>query len=84
MNLETEPAQKPIKDGTLAIVDNDFKLVSYLSTGKRALYRYRTDSSEQHDVLESEPDVAQRLGGALVDKLKSVNESFAQQQHGRQ
>jgi hypothetical protein len=55
-----------------------------LSTGKQALYRYRTDFGEQHDLLESEPDAAQRLSGALVDKLKNVNESFAEQQHGRQ
>jgi arylsulfatase A-like enzyme len=84
MNLETEPAFSVIKDGTFAIADNDFKLVSSLSTGKQALYRYRTDFGEQHDLLESEPDAAQRLSGALVDKLKNVNESFAEQQHGRQ
>jgi hypothetical protein len=77
MNLESDRAFDPISKGTLAIVDGEFKFVSTLSTGQQTLYRYRTDAREEINLIGSEPDVANRMHGALQSQLEKVNQAFA-------
>ena len=74
MNLESNSAFQPISQGTVAIMDNDFKFIERLGTQNISLYRYRTDPLDQNNVVDSEPAVTSRMQGLLGDKLRKVNE----------
>lgn len=63
----------PITKGTLAVIDNDFKYVRYLESGKEQLFRYKTDTDEEHNLVQSDPEVTQRMRSILLDKLQEVN-----------
>lgn len=76
MNLEPDRVFSPISKGTLAVMDGEFKYVIRLDLEEEALYRYKTDQPEQHNLIASEPEVAKRLHDVLVDKLKQVNERY--------
>ena len=73
MNLEPNSAFEPVTQGTLAAMDNDFKYIDQLGTQERALYRYRTDPREEHNLVDSEPVVAGRMKAWLANQLKEVN-----------
>jgi hypothetical protein len=84
MNLESAPISAPIAKGTLAIMDREYRFVKNLESGKEALYRYKTETGEGTDIIESEPVVASRLRSALQTTLKKVNGTFAVEQRARQ
>jgi arylsulfatase A-like enzyme len=73
MNLESNSAFQPISQGTVAIIDNDFKFIKRLETNNVSLYRYRTDPFDQNNVVDSEPAVTGRMKSLLADKLRTVN-----------
>ena len=73
MNLEANSVFMPITQGTVAVIDNDFKYVYQLSTREGSLYRYRTDPQEQQNLVESDPTVAARMKVLLENKLKEIN-----------
>jgi len=73
MNLETQRMFDPVVKGTVAVMDGEFALLSYLDSGKEELYRYNVDSSEENDLIGSNHDVADRMRGVLSSKLKEVN-----------
>jgi hypothetical protein len=50
--------------------------VNYLDRHQEALYRYKSDRLEDHNLLDSEPEVAARMRGVLSEKLKDVNRQF--------
>jgi arylsulfatase A-like enzyme len=74
MNLERNRVFDPVSKGTVAIIDNEFKYINYLDAHKESLYRYRTDQSEQNDLIDSEHEVSARMRVALLEKLKEVNQ----------
>jgi len=74
MNLEPNRAFSAISKGSVAVIDDEFKYVSYLDSHKEELYRYRTDQFEEHDLLGSEPEVARRMRDVLRVKLAEVNQ----------
>jgi arylsulfatase A-like enzyme len=76
MNLEPNRVFDPITKGTVAVLDSDFKYVNYLDRHQEALYRYKSDRLEDHNLLDSEPEVAARMRGVLSEKLKDVNRQF--------
>jgi len=78
MALETNRIFDPITKGTLAIIDNDFKFVRYLGSGKEQLYRYKTDTAEENNLVQSAPEVAQRMRTILLEKLQEVNQRPSQ------
>ena len=77
MNLEPNRIFDPITKGTVAVMDNEYKFVRYLDSGREQLYRYRTDNAEEHDLIQSEPEVAARLRKVLLDKIAEVNRQFS-------
>lgn len=77
MNLEPNRIFDPITKGTVAVMDNEYKFVRYLDSNREQLYRYRTDSGEERDLVQSEPEVAARMRKVLLDKLEEVNRKFS-------
>jgi arylsulfatase A-like enzyme len=73
MNLEPDRIFDPISKGTVAVIDGHFKFVKYLRSGKEQLYRYKTDSRETHNLVDSEPEAAQQMRQLLLDKINEVN-----------
>jgi arylsulfatase A-like enzyme len=73
MNFEPNRIFDPITKGTVAVMDEEFKYVNYLDRHQEALYRYKSDQFEDHNLIDSEPEVATRMRDALSEKLKEVN-----------
>jgi len=77
MNLELDRIFNPISNGTLAVMDGEFKYVARLDTHQEFLYRYKVDRRDQQNLIALEPDVAKHLHDVLFAKLKEVNERAA-------
>ena len=73
MNLETDSVFQPIKQGTVAVIDGDWKFIERLGTGNPSLYHYKTDPFEKEDVLSSQPLIAAQMRDLLANKLLEVN-----------
>lgn len=73
MNLETNRIFNPITKGTVAVMDDDFKFVRYLNSGKELLFRYKTDPGELQNLVAVEPQVAQRMRGVLMNDIQEIN-----------
>lgn len=73
MNLEPNRIFDSITKGTVAVMDNEYKFVRNLDFDREQLYRYRTDSGEEHDLIQSEPEIAARMRKVLLDKIEEVN-----------
>ncbi|MGA2417217.1 MAG: sulfatase [Candidatus Sulfotelmatobacter sp.] len=74
MNLELDRIFNPISNGTLAVMDGEFKYVIRLDTHQEFLYRYKIDGRDQRNLIALQPDVAKRLHDVLFTKLREVNE----------
>jgi arylsulfatase A-like enzyme len=74
MNLEPNRASEPISKGTIAVIDDQFKYVEQLGTGKQSLYRYRIDPLEDNDLVGLRPEIASHLHDVLMAKIQEVNE----------
>jgi len=73
MNLEPNSTFDAVTKGTVAVMDGNFKFVRYLESGKEQLYRYKTDKGEENNLVQSEPEAAQRMRNVLLEKLEEVN-----------
>jgi arylsulfatase A-like enzyme len=73
MNLEPNSTFDAVTKGTVAVMDGNFKFVRYLESGKEQLYHYKTDKGEENNLVQSEPEVAQRMRNVLLEKLEEVN-----------
>lgn len=73
MNLEPNSIFDPITKGTVAVIDSQYKFVRYLDSGREQLYRYRSDAGEEHDLIQSEPAVAEQMREVLLAKIEEVN-----------
>ncbi len=78
MNLERNRIFDPIAKGTVAVMDSDLKFVRYLESGKEQLYRYKSDAAEEHNLINSEPEAAERMRRVLFEKIKEVNQRFGE------
>jgi arylsulfatase A-like enzyme len=76
MNLEPNPIFDPISKGTVAIMDGQYKFLSYLGSRRQELYRYKVDKDEQSNLVDSEPEIAARMRTDLANKLEEVNAGF--------
>jgi hypothetical protein len=74
MNLEQDSTFRPIANGALAIMDDEFKYMIHLDTQEQELYRYKTDPSEKNNLMGFDPDVAKRMHDLLIARLKTANE----------
>ena len=73
MNLESNSAFQPITHGTIAILDEEFKYIKQLGTQDRSLYRYKTDPSEEQNLINDDPGVARRMENLMTQRLREVN-----------
>jgi len=73
MNLEQNSTFTTITHGTVAVIDDDFKYIARLGTDEGWLYRYRTDPNEEHNLVESDPDVAARMKDLLTKEVVDLN-----------
>ena len=62
--------------GAVAVMDDRFKFVRNLVSGKEQLYDYRADEGEDHNLVDSQTEAAQRMRKVLLDKLEEVNRDF--------
>ncbi len=76
MNLEPNSTFAPITKGTIAVMDDQFKFVRYLESGEEQLYSYRMDEGEEHNLVDSLPQVARRMREVLLNKIEEVNLHF--------
>jgi len=76
MNLEPDRIFNPISKGIVAVRDNEFKYIVRLDLQQEALYQYKRDPLEEHNLITSKPEVAARLKAVVLDKLKEVNQGF--------
>ena len=53
--------------GGFAIRDGDWKLVMETPKSKRQLYNLATDPGEQNDVLQQNPDIAEKMHGQITE-----------------
>ncbi len=73
MNLEPNSEFDSITKGTLAIMDDEYKYVLYLDSKVEVLYNYRKDETEEHNLIDTEPEIAKQMRDALLSKLRHVN-----------
>ena len=77
MSLASDRVWDPLSKGTIAVMDDQYKYIICLANQQQELYRYKTDPSEVHNVIDLNPDVAKRMREALLDKLKVLRERSA-------
>lgn len=73
MNLEPNRSFDPITKGAIAVIDDQYKYVRHMQSGKEELFQYRTDAAEERNLSQSDPEVAGRMRGVLLKKLQEVN-----------
>jgi len=73
MTLESNSIFRPITQGTVAVIDDEFKYIERLGTQDRSLYRYKTDPFEEQNLINSEPAMARRMEDVLATQLGEVN-----------
>ena len=81
---ELGPRQKPLpfrSRGRIAIVDNDYKMISFPDSGKTRyeLYNLAKDMSEQDNLVKKEPKIANRLR----KRLKAIDASVTASVNGQ-
>ncbi len=55
------PRFQPLTDGTVAVIQGQYKLVRYLASGCEELYDLGKDADERANLVAKEPEVAARL-----------------------
>ena len=81
---EPGPRQKPLpfrSRGRIAVVDNDYKMISFPDRGKTRyeLYNLANDMSEQDNLFKKEPKIANQLR----KKLKAIDASVTASVNGQ-
>ena len=81
---EPGPRQKPLpfrSRGRIAVVDNDYKMISFPDSGKTRyeLYNLANDMSEQDNLVKKEPKIANRLR----KRLKAIDASVTASVNGQ-
>ena len=61
-----------------ALIDNEYKLITQkIGSGKYELYHLENDQQERNNLIESKPEVAERMVSAMQTWNTSVEESIA-------
>ena len=81
---EPGPRQKPLpfrSRGRIAVVDNDYKMISFPNSGKTRyeLYNLANDMSEQDNLVKKEP----RISNRLRKRLKAIDASVTASVNGQ-
>ncbi len=65
----------PIINGTVAVIEGDFKLIYYIKEDRSELYNIRHDPGEENELKDEEPLVAQRLKSIILNRIRQINAS---------
>lgn len=63
-----------IKKGTIAIWEDDYKLIHYLGDNKSLLFNLSQDPGELNNIFDKEPTVGRKLLIIIRDELKKAND----------
>ncbi len=63
----------PVSTGTIAIWDGNYKLIYYLKDKKSLLFNLGTDPEEMQNILNDEPEIADRLLKLIEVNLSGAN-----------
>ena len=72
MNLEPNRSFDPITKGAIAVIDKDYKYIRHLGSNKEELYRYRSDSGEERNLIGSDLETTDRMRKVLQGKLDEM------------
>ncbi len=68
----------PIRNGTIAVWDRDFKLIHYLEKGETLLFNIQTDPDESQDLSQENPEIRERLMKIISANLSEANAKIMQ------
>jgi len=70
MALEGDSVFGRISNGTVAVMDNDFKYTISLDTKHEELFHYKTDQLEENNLIEADRNVASRMRDIVAGKIR--------------
>jgi arylsulfatase A-like enzyme len=70
MNLDQDSRFAPPSKGTVAVMQDGWKLVRYLATGKEELYHLASDPGETADLASSNPEQAKKMRDLIYARFK--------------
>ncbi|MBL7049767.1 MAG: sulfatase-like hydrolase/transferase [Nitrospira sp.] len=76
MALENNRRGTDITKGTVAVWENDYKLIYYLELDLSLLFNIKSDPDESVNLIETYPAVAERLKGLIMENVKNINMSY--------
>ncbi len=76
MYLEKNPKLQKITQGTFAVWEGDYKLIHYLKENKSLLFNLKQDPSELNNLVNLEPEIAERLLTHIKTSLKEANKKI--------
>ncbi|MEW6600140.1 MAG: sulfatase [Nitrospirota bacterium] len=77
MSLDINPGRnQKITNGTIAVWEDDYKLIHYLDKQKSLLFNLADDPAEVNNIFDKEPDTGSRLLSLIFDNLKKANEKI--------
>jgi arylsulfatase A-like enzyme len=75
MNFEKNPSRgHEITKGTIAVWEDDYKLIHYLAKNRTLLFNLKQDPDELNNLFDKEPEVSQRLLTLIQKNIKEANE----------
>jgi len=66
-----------ITKGTVAVWEDDFKLIHYLEDDKSLLFNLKRDSDELNNLFDEEREIGQHLRTLILDNLIKANERIS-------
>jgi arylsulfatase A-like enzyme len=64
----------PITKGTIAVWEEDYKLIYYLDKNKKLLFHMKMDPEEMENIIDDEPIIGARLMKLIDENLSLANE----------
>jgi arylsulfatase A-like enzyme len=79
MNFQSNPGKgHKITQGGIAIWDGDYKLIKCLKCSAKPLFfNLRNDPEELNNLINEEPEIAQRLSALIMEHLARANEKIS-------
>ena len=69
MDFRVNPSKKQVTKGTIAMWEDDYKLIHYLNYNKDMLFNLEKDPDELNNLIDSEPEIGRRMLGIIKDNL---------------
>jgi arylsulfatase A-like enzyme len=66
-----------ITKGTIAVWEDDYKLIHYLEDNKSLLFHLKRDPDELKNLFDENPNIGQHLLALIKDNLQKANERIA-------